>query len=197
MRDNLDTSVKTGDDVEEITENSPLVTLPFDPAVKRNPLSIEDHGGSLGEAFRVLRTNLQFSNLDAKRQMMVVSSAVPEEGKTFVATNLAISMAKGGRSVLLIDADMRNPNVAELLGLENSVGLITVLLGRTTLEQAIQEHVSGVQVPGHGPQPPNPAEVLDTQAMRDFLSTVRAEYDVGHHRRAADPSRRRRRDPGQ
>ena len=178
VRDKLDNSVKTSDDIEEITENSLLVTLPFDPAVKRNPLSIEDHGGSLGEAFRVLRTNLQFSNLDAKRQMLVVSSAVPEEGKTFVSTNLAISMAKSGRSVLLVDADMRNPNVAELLGLENSVGLITVLLGRTTLEHAIQEHVSGVSFLGTGPQPPNPAEVLDTQAMRDLLGTVRAEYDV-------------------
>ena len=154
VRDMLDTSVKTGDDIEEITESSLLVTLPFDPAVKRNPLSIEDHGGSLGEAFRVLRTNLQFSNLDAKRQMLVISSAVPEEGKTFVATNLAISMAKSGRSVLLIDADMRNPNVAELLGLENSVGLITVLLGRTTLEHAIQEHVSGVRFLGQAPSHP-------------------------------------------
>ena len=101
VRDKLDTSVKTGDDIEEITTSSLLVTLPFDPAVSRNPLSIEDHGGSLGEAFRVLRTNLQFSSLDAKRQMLVVSSAVPEEGKTFVATNLAISMAKSGHSVLL------------------------------------------------------------------------------------------------
>lgn len=178
VRDKLDTSVKTGDDIEEITESSLLVTLPFDPAVKRNPLSVEDHGGSLGEAFRVLRTNLQFSNLDAKRQMLVISSAVPEEGKTFVATNLAISMAKGGRSVLLVDADMRNPNVSELLGLENSVGVITVLLGRTTLEQSIQEHVSGVHFLGTGPQPPNPAEVLDTQAMRDLLGRLRTEYDV-------------------
>lgn len=178
VRDKLDTSVKTGDDIEEVTEKSILVTLPYDPAVKRNPLSIEDHGGSLGEAFRVLRTNLQFSNLDAKRQMMVISSAVPEEGKTFVATNLAISMAKSGRSVLLVDADMRNPNVADLLGLENSVGLITVLLGRTTLEHAIQEHVSGVSFLGTGPQPPNPSEVLDTQAMRDILGAVRVDYDV-------------------
>ena len=178
VRDLLDNSVKASEDIEEITNSSLLVTLPFDSAVKRNPLSIEDHGGALGEAFRVLRTNLQFSDLDAKRQMLVITSAVPEEGKTFVATNLAISMAKSGRSVLLVDADMRNPNVADLLGLENSVGLITVLLGRTTLEHALQEHVSGVRFLGTGPQPPNPAEVLDTQAMRDLLGTVRSEYDV-------------------
>lgn len=178
VRDVLDTSVKSGDDIEEITESSLLVTLPYDPGVKRNPLSIEDHGGPLGEAFRVLRTNLQFSNLDAKRETLVISSAVPEEGKTFVATNLSISMAKSGRSVLLVDADMRNPNVADLLGLENSVGIISVLLGRATLEHAVQEHVSGVYFLGTGPQPPNPAEVLDTQAMRDLLSRLRTDYDV-------------------
>jgi receptor protein-tyrosine kinase len=80
--------------------------------------------------------------------------------------------------VLLIDADFRNPGVAELLGLENSVGAITVLLGRATLEQATQEHVSGVSFLGTGPIPPNPSEVLDTQAMRDLLSVVRSDYDI-------------------
>ena len=178
LRDLLDVSVKTTEDVETSTDNTLMSTLPYDPDVKRQPLCVEDGSAALAEAFRVLRTNLQFSNLDATRQMIVVTSAVPDEGKTFVATNLAITMAKSGRSVLLIDADFRNPGVADLLGLENSVGTITVLLGRTTLEQATQEHVSGVSFLGTGPIPPNPSEVLDTQAMRDLLSVVRAEYDV-------------------
>ena len=178
LRDLLDTSVKTSEDVEDMTDNALMATLPYDPVVRKNPLSIEEGSGSLAEAFRVLRTNLQFSNLDATRQMILVTSAVPDEGKTFVATNLAISMAKSGRSVLLIDADFRNPGVADLLGLENSVGSITVLLGRATLEQATQEHVSGVSFLGTGPKPPNPSEVLDTQAMRDLMSVVRADYDV-------------------
>ena len=178
LRDLLDTSVKTGEDVETMTGNALMATLPYDPVVKQQPLSIEDGSGSLAEAFRVLRTNLQFSNLDAKRQMIVVTSAVPDEGKTFVATNLAISMAKSGRSVLLLDADFRNPGVADLLGLENSVGAITVLLGRATLEQATQEHVSGVRFLATGPCPPNPSEVLDTQAMRELISTVGTEYDI-------------------
>ena len=156
LRDLLDTSVKSSEDVETLTGNAIMATLPFDPVVKQQPLSIENGSGSLAEAFRVLRTNLQFSNLDATRQMIVVTSAVPDEGKTFVATNLAISIAKSGRSVLLVDADFRNPGVADLLGLENSVGTITVLLGRATLEQATQEHVSGVRFLGTGPSPPNP-----------------------------------------
>lgn len=178
LRDLLDTSVKSAEDVESMTGNALMATLPFDPVVRKQPLSIESGSGSLAEAFRVLRTNLQFANLDASRQMVVVTSAIPDEGKTFVATNLAISMAKSGRSVLLVDADFRNPGIADLLGLENSVGSITVLLGRATLEQATQEHVSGVSFLGTGPQPPNPSEVLDTQAMRDLLTAVRAEYDI-------------------
>ena len=179
LRDLLDTSVKSREDVEDVTGNALMATLPYDPVVKKDPLSLEAGGsGALAEAFRVLRTNLQFSNLDATRQMIVVTSAIPDEGKTFVATNIAISIAKSGRSVLLLDAAFRNPGAADLLGLENSVGAITVLLGRATLEQATQDHVSGVRFLGTGPTPPNPSEVLDTQAMRDLMSAVGAEYDV-------------------
>lgn len=178
IRDVLDSSVKDGDEVEALTGSAPMATLPFDGEVKDHPLITDEVGGALGEAFRVLRTNLQFANLDARRQMLVVTSAVPNEGKTFIATNLAISMAKSGRSVLLLDADMRKPNVADLLGLENSIGLITVLLGRTSLEQAVQMHSSGVSFLGTGPHPPNPAEVLDTQAMRDLFGKIRASYDA-------------------
>ncbi|RYJ07067.1 MAG: polysaccharide biosynthesis tyrosine autokinase [Actinomycetales bacterium] len=177
VRDLLDRTVKSRRDVETITSSAVLATLPFYPQVKKEPLSAET-GGNLAEAFRVLRTNLQFVKLDAERQAILVSSALPNEGKTLTATNLAISMAQSGRSVLLIDADMRNPNVAELLGLENSVGLLSVLVGRTTIEQAIQPHVSGISFMGTGPAAPNPAEVLESRAMRDLLARVRNEFDT-------------------
>lgn len=177
LRDLLDRTVKSRQDAESVSGHSVLVTLPYDPQVKKSPLATE-LGGSLAEAFRVLRTNLQFANLDAQRQAILVSSALPDEGKTLVATNLALTMAQSGRSVLLIDADMRNPNVAELLGLENSVGVVTVLVGRTSIEDATQPHSSGISFIGTGPTPPNPAEVLDTQAMRDFIGRVRKEYDA-------------------
>jgi len=178
LRDLLDRTVKSNDDVQSITGAAPLVSLPYDSTIQDRPLTSDDASGSLNEAFRVLRTNLQFANLDSARQTIVVTSSVPEEGKTFVATNLAISMARSGRSVLLLDADMRNPNVAPLLGLDNAVGLITVLLGRATSEQATQVHASGLNFMGTGPQPPNPAEVLDTRSMRDLLASLRDRYDV-------------------
>lgn len=178
LREVLDTSIKTTEDVGALTGAEPMAALPYDATVKDHPLSSDLSDGALNEAFRVLRTNLVFANLDAKRQTILVTSSVPDEGKTFCATNLAISMAKSGRSVLLLDADMRNPSIAGLLGLENSVGLITVLLGRATIEQAIQEHSSGVHFLGTGPLPPNPAEVLDTMAMRELVRRLRDAYDV-------------------
>lgn len=178
VRDLLDTTVKSREDIEEATGNAVMGTLPYEPSVRNEPLTSENTRTSLSEAFRVLRTNLQFANLDASRQTILVSSALPDEGKTLVASNLAISLARSGRSVLLIDADMRNPNVADLLGLENSVGIMSVLIGRTTIEQATQEHSSGVRFLGTGPKPPNPAEVLDTQSMRQLLHDVRSEYDT-------------------
>lgn len=176
LRELLDRTVKSRQDVEDIAGSAVLTTLPYDPRVKNQPLSAS--GDSLSEAFRVLRTNLQFSNLDSNSQMILVSSAVPDEGKTLVATNLALSMAQSGQSVLLIDADMRNPNVFYLLGLENSVGLVSVLVGQMTLEGATQAHPSGVSFLGSGPTPPNPAEVLNTQAMRDLCLRVRKDYDI-------------------
>ncbi|HJR89651.1 MAG TPA: polysaccharide biosynthesis tyrosine autokinase [Aeromicrobium sp.] len=178
LRDSLDTYVRTSHEVEELTGHSPLAVLPFDASVQDQPLTSDDVSASLAEAFRVLRTNLNFANLDAKNQTMLVTSSVPDEGKTFVAANLASAMAGSGRSVLVLDADMRNPNVADLLGLENAVGMITVLLGRATLDQAIQVHPSGLHFLGTGPQPPNPSEVLDTQAMRSLLATLRDRYEV-------------------
>ena len=178
FREVFDTSVDSTDDVEAITGLSPMAALPFDSGVKEHPLTSDNVGGPLGEAFRVLRTNLRFANLDSRRQSIVVTSSLPDEGKTFVATNLAVAFANGGSSVLLIDSDLRNPGVAPLLNLENSVGLVTVLLGRTTLDQAMQHHVSGLTFLGTGPQPPNPAEVLDTQVMRDLLNEASQRFDV-------------------
>lgn len=177
LRDALDRTIKSRHDIERISSVPVLATLPFTPTVRKEPLSTVT-GGPLAEAFRVLRTNLQFASLDTDRDAFLVSSALPDEGKTIVASNLAISMAQSGRSVLLIDADLRNPNIARTLGLENSVGVLSVLVGRVPFTDALQTHRSGVRVLGTGPTPPNPAEVLESQAMRDLISQARREFDV-------------------
>ena len=105
-----------------------ISALPLDAAVARDPRSKVHPGSPLAEAFRVLRANLRFADLDASGQMILVTSALPNEGKTLTAVNLAQSIAATGRSVLLIDCDFRSPNVAANLGLENAVGMLSVLL---------------------------------------------------------------------
>lgn len=179
LRDLFDVSIRTAEDVQTATRSTVLATVPFDPTVVEHPLISDREGHNHRiEAFRVLRTNLQFANLDAKSQTLVVTSALPDEGKTVTATNLAIAMAQTGRAVLLIDCDFRKPTVADLLGLENSVGLLTILVGQASFEETVQQHESGVDFLGTGPKPPNPAEVLETQVMRDLLNEVCQHYDV-------------------
>jgi capsular exopolysaccharide synthesis family protein len=179
LREMFDTSIKSPDDLAEVTDAAIMAVVPFDSSVSKHPLISDTEGSSERvEAFRVLRTNLQFVDLDSKRQMLIISSSVPDEGKTVTATNLAITLAQTGRRVLLLDCDFRKPRVARLLGLENSVGLLTILVGRAPLEECIQQHESGVEFLATGPLPPNPAEILETQSMRDLLGTVRDAYDV-------------------
>jgi receptor protein-tyrosine kinase len=179
-RELLDASVKDIGDVPALADVPVLSTLALDSEVTRQPLisSLASHAPRV-EAFRVLRTNLQFIDVDSKSKAFVVTSAVPGEGKSTTAVNAALALAQVGRRVLLLDSDMRRPQVARLLGLETSVGLTTLLLGTVKLDDALQTHAaSGLQVLASGAIPPNPAELLQSQAMNDLLIELRARFDV-------------------
>ena len=180
VREVMDSSVREVSDFEAIVGAPVMATIAADRAVSRAPLLTDVDGFSArGEAFRLLRTNLQYLDLDSRPKSLVVTSAVADEGKTQVATNLAIAMAQAGERVLIVDGDLRRPKVASLLGLDRSVGLITVLVGRTPIEDVIQVHeASGVHCLASGPTPPNPTEVLQTEATRDLLAKLRTEYDA-------------------
>lgn len=179
LREMFDTSVRSTAEMSEIAGAPVLAVVPDQPSFSKHPL-ITDHDAphGRGEPYRVLRTNLQFVDLDSRRQMFVITSAVPEEGKSVTAVNLAIAMAQSGREVLLIDCDLRKPSVAKLLGLDNAVGLMTAVTGHAPLYDCVQHHSSGVDVLATGPQPPNPAEVIDTEAVRAILKQTQVEYDV-------------------
>jgi receptor protein-tyrosine kinase len=178
IKDVLDISIKSRQDVEDAVGVPVISALPLDRVVAKDEHSAVVPGSPLVEAFRVLRTNLRFSDIDSKRQMILVTSSLENEGKTLTAVNLALSLASSGQSVLLVDCDLRSPSVAWNLGLENAVGLLSVLLGRVSLGEAVQHHQSGLHVLATGPKPPNPAEVLATDAVASLLATVRSEYDV-------------------
>ena len=180
MRELLDTSVKSAEDVAELTETPVLGGILFDPIAPKRPLlsDLESHSPRV-EAFRILRTNLQFVDIDRDKKVVVVTSSLPGEGKTSTASNVALALHSAGERTLLVDGDMRRPQLATLFGLEPAVGLTTVLLGRMDLADAIQTHAAtGLDVLTSGNLPPNPAELLQSHAMGQLLKEVREDYDV-------------------
>ena len=180
LRELLDTSMKTTEDVEAVTEAPLMADIAFDPKAVKHPLvtSLDSHAPRV-EAFRVLRTNMQFVDVDKDSKVFVVTSSVPGEGKTTTATNLAITLAQAGERVLMIDGDLRRPQVATILEVEPAVGLTSVLIGSIELEDALQEtRIEGLTALTSGAIPPNPSELLQSHAMTDVVDLARKLFDV-------------------
>lgn len=140
LRHTLDSKVRSEEDIKLLSDAPLLASLPMDrKGAEGGLLAIEeDPHGQYAEAVRRLRTNLMFVDVTTGRHSFVITSAVPGEGKTTTAVNLALSVADSGLRTLLVDGDLRNPSVAKLMGLEGSVGLTTVLLGRASLDEVVQ-----------------------------------------------------------
>jgi receptor protein-tyrosine kinase len=180
VRDLLDNTVSSAKSIEDAIDSPVLASIAYDGDVPKRPLLTEagSHAPRV-EAFRLLRTNLQFLNLDTRPRSLVITSAVPGEGKTSTATNLAIALAQTGQRVLLVDGDLRRPKVASVLGLERSVGLTTVLVGRSELHDSIQKHAaSGIYLLASGPIPPNPTEVLQSHAAQALFDRLNQMFDM-------------------
>ena len=181
LREVLDTTLKTVEALRESTGANSLGAVHYDPGAVKNPLvtTLETHSPRL-ESFRVLRTNLQFLDVDRPTKIFTVTSPVPGDGKTTTATNLAITLAQAGQRTLLMEGDLRRPRVAHYLELERAVGLTTALIGKAGFDDVVQSYpaVPGLDVITSGPIPPNPAELLQTNAMKSVLATARQRYDI-------------------
>ncbi len=132
------------------------------------------------EAYRALRTNIQFSNFDQDMQVITVTSATPSEGKSTTMANLAATFAQAGKKTIIVDADMRKPTLHKRFNLGKMRGLSSVLVGVEKLENCIQP-VSGQEnlyALVCGPIPPNPAEMLASQKMADFIAYLRTQYEI-------------------
>lgn len=179
-RELLDRTIRTADHVAEVTDAPVLASIGYDSEIRRAPLLTDLSGfAARTEAFRLLRTNLRFIDLDQQPRCLVISSPVPGEGKTMTSTNIAVALAQTGRNVLIIDADLRRPRVASSLGLDPAVGLTTALVGKTEIDAAIQIHEpSGLHVLASGAKPPNPTEILQSKITQDLIRRLRNSYDT-------------------
>lgn len=140
--------------------------------------TVADPAGQTAEEFRRISSALTYATFGRQAHSIVVTSAGPGEGKSAVSANLALTLAGLGSKVLLIDADLRRPRVAANFELVDVVGLTTVLMGRTSLQQAIQQHPgSDLDVLTAGALPPNPAEFLTSERMHALLEETVAGYD--------------------
>ena len=180
LRHILDTKVRSEADVRALTDSPILGVVSYAEEMPRHPVILRDEPSSASsEAVRRLRTNLQFIDVASRPRSIVVTSSIPGEGKSTIVLNLAVSLADTGARVLLIDADLRRPSIAEYAGLEGAAGLTTVLIGRAKGADVVQPWGDGtLDILPSGPIPPNPSELLGSPAMIALLEQLTASYDM-------------------
>ncbi|SKA88644.1 capsular exopolysaccharide family [Caloramator quimbayensis] len=131
----------------------------------------------VSEAFRTLRTNIQFSSFDKNIKTIVLTSSGPGEGKSTVSTNLACVFSQGGNKTILIDCDMRKPTVHKKLEISNQTGLTNVLIAEVSLKDAVKEISENFYVLTTGTRPPNPAEIIASSKMQNFIESLKEQFD--------------------
>ena len=182
LLESLDTGLRSISEIESVTELPSLAIVPRAKrasaeqlaamsTVERNVNVLTQPKSQFTEAIRSLRTALLLSAAGREPKFILFTSATPSEGKTTAATNLAVILAQGGARVLLMDADLRRPNVHHRFGLNGKLGLSTVLSGQTRLEDSVQRvrEVATLDVLSSGPVPPFPTEMLNSPVMTEVL----------------------------
>jgi capsular exopolysaccharide synthesis family protein len=183
--DYLDDSVKTKDDLNRVVPERPVIGLiPLVEGWKADEspklISIEEPTSAAAEAYRTLRTSIQFLALDRPVRTLHITSPGPQEGKSTTLANLGVALARAGQRVIIVCCDLRRPRIHEFFGLSNDMGFTSVLLGKVPLSAALQK-VPGqarLSVMASGPLPPNPSELLSSKRTIDVLTSLQAESDI-------------------
>jgi len=170
IREFMDNTVKSKEEIERLTRIPLYGMIPTIKGKKFNSVFFE--------AFRALRTNLEFMRSDIAYKSIAVTSTVSGEGKTTVAANLAAIFAKSGKKVVVVDLDMRRAKLSEYYDLKNDKGISTLLSHRHSLDEVLQHsEEEGVDIIAAGPVPPNPSELIMSDHARELMATLRERYD--------------------
>ena len=179
MRRTVDRKVRTVANVEEAGVGAVIGIIPAAGVLSKSSRGVSEDLGVAAEAFRHLRTNLRFVDVDKPPRSIVVTSANPNEGKSTVSANLARMTAAAGQPTVLIDADLRKPSIASTFDLDPTVGLTQVLAGDVSLGDVLQDtRTPNLQVITAGRIPPNPSELLGSQRMHSLIEQLTQEFLV-------------------
>lgn len=144
----------------------------------KDVISFDNPKSRAAEAFRTLRTNIQFSSFDDTLKTIVITSSTPAEGKTTVLTNLAVTFAQSGSKVLVIDCDLRKPSIHKKLALSNAEGLTNILVQNKKIEECLKvTEQQNLFVLTSGPTPPNPSELLGSKKMKAIIREFEDIFD--------------------
>ena len=172
----LDTTLYTNEQIEAVTE---LATLGTIPTARRRQQMAALNGSTLhGEAFRYLRTSI-YMDQQKLPQTLLITSAMPGEGKSTIVANLATAVAQSGQTIIIVDADLRLPAIHKIFNVSIETGLTSILKGEATVSETLQNsHIPGVQIITSGPLSPHPAELLDSPQMLSLINELSQRSDL-------------------
>ena len=175
----MDNTVRTADDLTRDVGIPFLGLIPFVEGAKDELVTLTAPKSPPAEAYRTLRSNINFATVDTPVTTVVVTSAGAAEGKTWTVANLAVVMAQSGQSVLLMDTDLRRPKIHRYFDVDSSRGLTNALVGDFDFRDLLHETgIPGLKILASGPLPPNPAELLDSEKMSQLVNDVADHFDV-------------------
>jgi len=177
LRNILDNRIREREDITENT-NIPIIGI-IGHASNADILPVnEDPSSSFTESLRRIRTNLAYAQREKEQKVIMVTSSISGEGKTFCAANIAAVIAMNRRKVLLIGCDLRKPTLHRIFNISNESGLTSFIIGNKTLQEVIiPTNIEHLFLIPAGPVPPNPAELIETEEMRSLFEAVRNDYD--------------------
>ncbi|ANY67926.1 capsular biosynthesis protein [Paenibacillus sp. BIHB 4019] len=144
-----------------------------------NLVALTNPNSPISEVYRTLRTNIQYAEIDTPKQILMIASSQPDEGKTTTITNLAVTIAQEERKVLLVDADMRKPSLHQVFDKPNRIGLSSAISNQFSWQEAVMDTmVEHLSVITSGPIPPNPSEMLGSNRMKALVQEWKEHYDV-------------------